>query len=163
QTTTIILSPYLARAHTRGDRRGLERIASVGALIGTGAALPLLLGFWLAGEWILEIVYGADFVDAYWPLVIVCTGQAVNAMFGSVGALLSMTGREASAVRWLTLSTAVNVVLGIAMVPSLGAIGAALAFAVSMVVWNVGFWLDARKHLGVDGSIFSFVRGRVRQ
>jgi O-antigen/teichoic acid export membrane protein len=69
--------------------------------------------------------------------------------------LMSMTGHERAAARWLTVSAVLTVAFGVAMVPRLGMVGAALAYVNAMLVWNVAFWWIVKRRVGVDSSILA--------
>jgi O-antigen/teichoic acid export membrane protein len=157
QITNMIISPHVARLHAIQDRRRLARLAALGSVGGTAVSLPLFMIFLLAGEPLLSLFYGAEYVAAFSPLVILAGAQIVNVAFGSTGVLLSMTGYESLAASWLAVSAAFNVLLSLILIPPLGIHGAAWASALSVVVWNFAFWIIARKKLGIDGSVLSII------
>jgi len=80
--------------------------------------------------------FGNDFYEGRVPLMILGIGQFVNAFTGSVGFLLSMTGHERTLVGCSIVGLLVNLFLGILLVPSMNAIGAAIATAVSLIISN---------------------------
>ena len=86
------------------------------------------------------------------PLILLCAGQSVSAFFGSVGNLLSMSGREWIALCGLLVSTAVNVFLNWLLIPEYGIEGAAVATGISIATWNVCLWGATCFLLGVDSS-----------
>jgi O-antigen/teichoic acid export membrane protein len=159
QTANLILGPYIARLHTLGDHGRLQRLASVGAFASAALTFPIFLIFAMGGPWLLGWLYGPEYRSAYVPLLILGAGQMANALFGSVGQLLNMTGHERVAARWLAVAAGCNIALGVALVPWWGAIGAAVASVVSILVWNLAFWRVAMREIGVDGSVLSVLRG----
>jgi O-antigen/teichoic acid export membrane protein len=96
---------------------------------------------------------------AYVPLVILCVGQLVNASMGSVASVLNMTGHERETTKSVLVGAFVNVTLNLALVPVWGMIGAAIATACTLVVWNVIMWHKARTLVGIETS--PFVRPRL--
>ncbi|HEY0973777.1 MAG TPA: oligosaccharide flippase family protein [Solimonas sp.] len=158
QTANMILGPYVARLHATGDTAGLQKLASAGALCSGALTVPVFLVFLIGGDRIVSLLYGAEYVGARLPLMLLAAAQMVNALFGSVGLLLNMTGLERDAARWLSLSAIAQLLLGLALVPPFGMAGAAIATLVSTTLWNFAFWMTARRKLGVDGSVFA-VRG----
>jgi O-antigen/teichoic acid export membrane protein len=128
-------------------------MASVGALAAAVLTLPVFLAFVTGGRWLISLMYGDAYSDAYLPLVILSAGQVANALFGSVGLLLTMTGHERDVARWLTVSAACNILLATALIPFFGMVGAAGATVVSLLIWNLAFWRTAIRKVGVDGSI----------
>ena len=109
-----------------------------------------------AGEWLLEQVFGGPYVQAYSALCILVIGQLINAVMGSVGLFLSMTGHEKETLRALAISAILNVVLNALLIPKFGIIGAASATAVSVVLWNVilGIQLYRRLNLVPGPQVF---------
>lgn len=77
--------------------------------------------------------------------MILCVGQLVNVLMGSVGAVLYMTGNENSALKILTFSLVVSISLMIILIPEYGEKGAAFAISISMVVWNVLMAYNVKK------------------
>lgn len=153
QTASLVLAPHIARLHGLGDRSKLQRLASVGALAGVALTLPVFVGFAVGGKWLIALLYGPAYTGAYAPLLILAAGQTLNACFGLNAALMSMTGHERDAVRWLTFSASSTIVLGLVLIPVFGMTGAALACCFSMAVWNVAFWRVVLKKVGIDSSL----------
>jgi len=94
-------------------------------------------------------IFGPAFPAAATVTLVLLVGQLVGAAAGPCTALLTMAGR-------VHLSMAVNVavlvgdvVLVLLLVPRLGAVGAALAWAAALVVGNVAKLLLARSVVGV--------------
>ncbi len=157
QVTNLIVSPHVARLHELKDSRRLAKLAGLGALGGTIISLPLFLIFAIAGERLLSMIYGSEYSGAFVPLVVLAGAQLVNTAFGSTGVLLNMTGHEKIAAKWLAVAALVNVILAVALIPSFGISGAAWASATSVILWNLAFWVSAKRALGVDGSVFSLL------
>lgn len=158
QTANLVIAPHIARLYAMGDHGRLQKLVSIGALASAVFTLPIFLLFAAGGRQLVEIMYGTAYVDAYGPLVILGAGQMINALFGSVGLLLNMTGYEHDAARWLTVAAACNVAVGIVLVPWFGAAGAAIASVASILIWNLAFWRIAKRKVGVDGSALSLLR-----
>lgn len=158
QTANMVTGPYIARLHATGEKARLQKVASGGALVSGAITLPVFLAFAFGGEWLIARLYGDAFTAAYVPLVIVAAGQVFNALFGSVGQLLNMTGHERDAARWLGVASIGQVLLGLALVPSLGMVGAAVSASCAVVAWNIAFWRLALARTGIDGSVFGLLR-----
>ena len=106
------------------------------------------------------VVVGDEFVVARWALVALVLGQLVNVGAGSVGYLLIMTGHQIPCARVFFASAVVNVILNAIAIPRFGILGAAIATAFSMMLWNVWLHRLVVKHLNVRPSIlFAFQQG----
>lgn len=143
------LAPAIARLHAHGDRQGLEhateRVARATLLISAPVAIAFIVfpGIYLG-------LFGPSFATGATALMIVAFGQLVNAMAGPSGNLLIMTGEERVAVRAVGAGLFANVVLAFLLVPPLGVTGAAVAYASSLILWNVVLVVLARRRLGIN-------------
>jgi O-antigen/teichoic acid export membrane protein len=149
------LAPAIARLHAHGDRHGLEhateRVARATLLVSAPVAIAFMIfpGIYLS-------LFGPSFATGATALMIVAVGQLVNAMAGPSGNLLIMTGEERVAVRAVAVGLVANVVLAVLLVPSLGVTGAAVAYASSLILWNIILVVLARRRLGVNVTAFGW-------
>lgn len=91
--------------------------------------VPITLGFSLLGGWLVPLLYGEGFSGAVRPLAIL--GVALLAVFPNALTthLLVAAGRTRRFVAALLVRLSVSVGLDLLLVPSLGAVGAAVAVA----------------------------------
>ncbi len=143
-----VLAPTLSRFHALGDKAKLRRIARAGTLVSLLGAAPIFLLFLFFGKAIIGGVFGAAYLDAWLPLIILSAGQFMNAAVGPVGLLLTMTGHELETVRVMGFSTILNIALNAALIPLFGMTGAATATAVSLLFWNIALALRVRRRFG---------------
>lgn len=157
-SVNAIAAPMFAALHAQGDRLELQRLVSTIARWMFYPALLVAIGLFIFAEPVLHL-FGAEFVSAKWAMGVLCLGQLVNVGAGSVGYLLIMTGHHNQCAFVVGCSALMNVGLNLIGIPTLGILGAALATAVSMAVWNI--WLNRLvvKYLGVNPSIVASLRG----
>lgn len=149
-----ISAPMIASLYAQGDRQSLQRLVST---IARWMFYPaLLIALVLIGfiEPVLQL-FGTEFTEAKEALIILILGQLVNVGAGSVGYLLMLTGHQIQCALVMGTTALVNIVLNLIGIHWLGIMGAALATALSMALWNI--WLHALvvKHLNVDPSIIA--------
>jgi O-antigen/teichoic acid export membrane protein len=147
------LAPAIARLHARGDREGLEHSTGRVARATFLASLPIAITLLIFPHLYLSI-FGAGFQGGATALRIIAVGQLVNAASGPAGNVLIMTGHERAAMWGMAAGLLLNVVLGVALVPSLGATGGAIAFATSLALWNLALVVIARRTVGVNVTAF---------
>jgi len=145
-------APVAAEVYARGDRLALQRTATWLATAGLLFALPPVLAFFVYSQPLLGL-FGAEFVAAGRVLQILTVGQTINVASGPVGYLLMMTGHERQAAAVMGGSALLNFVLNAAFIWQWGMIGAAVATAVSMAVWNLTMLSLVYKHLGVNATV----------
>jgi len=152
-----IFAPIIASLHAQGDRQGLQQLVSTIARWMFYPALAIAIGLIIFAEPALQL-FGTEFTAARGALIVLILGQLVNVGAGSVGYLLMMTGNQIPAASVMGVSALTNVVLNLIGIHWLGIIGAALATAFSMMLWNV--WLHAIvvKRLDVRPSILATFR-----
>lgn len=151
-----IFTPMIAGLIERGETARLEELFRVATKWGMLAVLPggaLCVLFPAAS---LGAIFGADYLPAALPLVILVVGQLVHAATGAVGYLLMMSGRPNL---WLGLSVAAlsaDVGLNIVLIPRYGLGGAAAATAISVSLLFVGGLALVRRRLSIwpyDGRL----------
>jgi O-antigen/teichoic acid export membrane protein len=146
--TNTAIAPVIASLYASNEKQRLQRMVKKIVRVLFLTALPVVITFIVFGKWIL-LLFGRGFTDGYPVLVILSAGQFVNVSMGPVGLLLTMTGNEAHALRGLALSAGLNVILNLLLIPSLGAMGSALAGAMSLITWNVVLAVMVYKRIGI--------------
>ena len=148
----IVFAPVISAYHAQGDRESLQAMVTATARWIFATALIIALPLLIAPEFILGL-FGSDFVAGATALRILLIGQLINALTGSVGFLMTMTGHERPATVIFGVAAALAVVLTVALVPVFGISGAAAATASGLVVWNLALAVFIYRRLGVVPSI----------
>lgn len=130
------LMPTIAELYERGESEALERLLTRAARLVFLGSLPLALGAIVFAEPVLEL-FGLDFAAGVDALRILCLGQLVNVATGFAGTILLMVGEAGQATWAAAAGTIVNLCLSAALIPSLGADGAAVGMAASIATTNV--------------------------
>lgn len=134
----MVIAPYIVKAFRDGDKLKLQNLAKKSARGSFLLSAPIALVLILGGESLIRLVFGEDYGSiSYFPLVIIVVGQLVNVFFGSVGHFLSMSGNEKFTLSGQVVAVLSNILLCFILIPSFGAVGAALAVAISIGIWNV--------------------------
>lgn len=149
-----MLHPYFAKLYAANDMGKLQKIVTYSSFVIFAAAFLPSLVFIIFGKFVLGTLFGEVFINGALPLIILTIGQLANATFGSVGALLNMTGHEKDAMRGMFYSLGVNLVLCFILIPLYGMIGAATATAVSLIVWNAILRYYVKKRLNIESIGF---------
>lgn len=153
----LVAQPYIVSTFTVGDRRQLQNIVRLIATVSVLSSLAVTSVIWLEGKFIIQLLYGNAFEEAHTPLAILAVGSVFHACFGMAGGVLSMTGNERHVLWASIISVALNVFGNALLIPTYGAVGAASATAFSLTVGEVLKYFTARRHLGIDGSIFAWL------
>ena len=151
-----IAAPMFATLHTQGDYKGLQELTSTVSRWMFYPTFIFALLVILFGDRILGL-FGAEFVAARWSMTILILGQLVNVGSGSVGYLMGMTGHHRQSAYVLGFSAVLNIILNAVLIPTLGIMGAAIATALTMALWNIWLHQLVVKYLGVKPSIVSAI------
>jgi len=144
----LVIAPRFSQYYAKSDFISLKRSAIKAARISFVFALPVCMILIL---WWRSIVIGflkPEYIDSYLPLVILILGNFVSAFVGPVGVLLTMTKYEKDSVFAILFSLIINLVLNYLLIPSRGAIGAAVASAISSIFLNGILWIRVKHRFG---------------
>lgn len=148
-------TPQIAAALTIDDTIEMQRRCIFIAKISFGVTFTLLIVAVLLGRFVIEIAYGADYSGAYIVLIVLGFGSAANVMMGLNRAVLTMKGHEAAVFRVMGCSALINVVLNALAITHFGAVGAAVATSITVILWNVWLHFESYRALGYSVAIFS--------
>lgn len=133
--TTPALMPVIAELHARGEAGGLQSLLSRSAGYVLLGSLPVALGVVVFAEPVLQL-FGLEFGEGATALRVIAVGQLVNVAFGFPGTALVMTGHAGQLTWCVAAGACANLALSVALIPPLGAEGAAIATAVSVAGTN---------------------------
>lgn len=124
-------TPMFARMIGEGNRTGIERIALLSAVAMAGGVLVIALPIAVWGNWLFPALFGRDFAASPPVFAILATGLFATYCMGLAQSLANMSGQHVLTTQSFLVTAAVNLVLGLGLIQSYGAIGAAVATAIS--------------------------------
>jgi O-antigen/teichoic acid export membrane protein len=94
-------------------------------------------------------LFGEGFLSGVSVLLILCIGQLINSLSGSVGVIMQMIGEQKVYQNLIISALVINLVLTFLLTPLYGGIGAATATVVSMIFWNIAgaYYLKQKKKI----------------
>jgi O-antigen/teichoic acid export membrane protein len=131
-----IAAPKFAALYRRGEIEALGHTARSCTKLMTLMAAPALLLFLLAPGRVMGI-FGPEFIGGGLTLSILAVGQFVNVVTGSVGFVLIMTGNEHLMRNNIAFCALTIVILNYILIPIWGAVGAAIASAITLILQNI--------------------------
>jgi O-antigen/teichoic acid export membrane protein len=149
-----VTGPRFAAFHDQGDLAGLAQLAVRTTRLTLAVAAPLLALFVLAPHWVLSL-FGHDFAAGSSVLVILAIGQFINVVGGSVGQVLIMTGHGRTLRNLSAVNFAFCVALNLILIPTYGAIGAAVTTALSGVALSILGNLAVYRHHRVQVHLWA--------
>ncbi len=97
---------------------------------------PILIGIVLLSN-ILLSVFGSEFTKANFVLIIIAIASFINAVFGSIGYLLQMTGHHLTFQNSVIILIVFSIVFNFYLIPRYGLIGAAVSTLLVNFIWNL--------------------------
>jgi O-antigen/teichoic acid export membrane protein len=121
-------------AYSIRDDDDARRAYSVVVTLFTAGCAFAVTAMWLLARWIVRALAAPEFFDSYEAVGLVTTGVTLYALYMVLVVILGRTGRTEFNLPATVAATVVNVVLNLALVPSMGIVGAGLALVASYLV-----------------------------
>lgn len=154
QVTQNFLLPDLSAALVAGNRKAVGSLIGRSNIVTMGAIALCVAGAVVAGPLVLG-VFGAEYRDAHWPLVLFMVSQLFRAAGGMNQHLLSLNGFQTRSL-WACLSAMIVLAGGAAVLtPMFGLMGMAAAVLMAEACWAMMLGVQAQRHAGVRGDVFA--------
>lgn len=129
-----MFSPMIARLYHQGETTRLNALFKVSTKWGLYLSLPIFLTIFFASKELVFVIFGPEYIQGSLSLIILAIGQLVNVGTGAVAIMLIMSGHQND---WLVISCIawlINLILNIALIPSFGMIGSAIATSAAVSI-----------------------------
>jgi O-antigen/teichoic acid export membrane protein len=117
----------------RDDAEARRAYAVVVTWFVAGCAF-VVVGMWLLSRWIVRALAAPEFFGSYKAIGLVATGVTLYALYMVLVVILGRTGRTEFNFPATAAALVANVALNLALVPSLGIVGAGIALVASYLV-----------------------------
>ena len=152
-----VIFPRFAVLYAKNDTRGLQAVVRSSTFIMIAVALPFFVFLTIFPRTILGM-FGREFLAGALVLQIAAVGQMFNVASGSVGGLLNMSGNERGALNGTLFGFVLTLALCLALIPPLGAVGAAVASSISLSLTMVYLTASCQHRLGFSPFTLLFRR-----
>jgi O-antigen/teichoic acid export membrane protein len=145
----LVVAPRFANLYRNNDMLALEHLAIKSVKLITLFALPVIGGMLIFPSFLMSL-FGEEFSEGAVLLQILAVGQFINAITGSVGFLLMMSGHERD-MRNVTLISGFSAMfLAWFLTAQFGIIGAATGTAIAVATQNLLAVYFVKKRLGFN-------------
>lgn len=151
-----ITSPKFAEKFANKDIKGMGKIATQSAKIIFWTTIPLAVIFLIFPKFFMGL-YGAEFLIGIEALRWLIIGRIVNALSGSVGSLMQMSGQQNVYVNILIIGSVINIVLNYYLIPIYGIKGAAISSMISLSFWNLAMVFMVKRKFGFSTIYLPFL------
>ena len=141
----LILAPNVAMLYKKNNFKEMQYLLRNSVRLSSIVALPFLLVLIFFSNFLVLTLFGDEYLPSVLIIQILAIGQVFNVCMGSVNLILNMTGNEKKALRVISLTLIVTALLMLTLIPLYQEVGAAVAAAVSMVMWNLLMAIDIYK------------------
>ena len=140
------------------DPKRLLRMTSVAAKYLAICAFPLLIGAASLSQAIVGGIYGVPYLPMSRIFAISALLALPRALLLPVDHLLRATENQKFLVRWNLFCGALNILLDLALIPSSGAVGAAVANGAAQGIAALGSWAFAYRRFALDLAFTFFAK-----
>ena len=148
---TMYATSVISALYYSGAKAELQKILHSLALVNAILAIGMLSAIIVAGKLMLWF-FGAEYVSAYWSLVVLAVGAAVSAVAGPAGNIMVLTGREGVYPVIMAVGLGFRFLLFVILGPAYGLLGVAFAWSISAVAMAVALTVACRRLVGLDPS-----------
>ena len=161
-SVNAVIAPMLSSMYAKKDMAGLQRLLYMAVHLSFWPALIFVAALIFLANFILGL-FGPAFLAARTPMIILGIGQLFNAGTGVVISLLIVTGYHKTATKVYGVSAGLYLILAYIGIHFWGLIGAAVATALIMALWNIWLSILAYKRLGLHTSIIAAALARTKR
>lgn len=156
----VALAPMISSRLAVGDRRGVEELYQSATQWIIAFSWPLYVALACFADVLLS-VFGPGFSDGAPALRLLAIAMLVATATGNSQTILLMSGRSGWQLVNKSLALILNIILNLLLVPRYGAIGAAVAWSVTIVVDSVVVLVQVRYLVGIRLQLAGLVRAMI--
>lgn len=151
-----ILAPKIAKSYQNNEEDNYKKMIAFATRVNFFITLIIVTLIICFRKFVLGL-FGDEFLSGATILIILCVGQFVNSLSGSVGIILQMTRQQKVYQNIVMVALSLNIILNLILTPNYGAIGAAVATVVSISFWNITGAIYLKRKLNII-SYFKITR-----
>ena len=133
------------------NKAELQSMLNSGMIFVTTTSLAAFIAIIIFGDSILSL-FGDEFKAGHHLLIILATGQLINALAGPAAYILGLTGAERTVAKTMTNGVILNIALNYTLIPFFGPTGAAIATTTSVAFWNISLFRNTLTTRNLDSS-----------
>jgi len=146
----VLLAPTISRLFQAGQLAELQRLLTWTSRAMLAIMVPATAIAWFAGKFLVGLVFGLPYQDAWLPLFILTLVQLTYAAFGMGPILLAMCDSERDLIRIYAIAVGCALLAAIPMTMAWGGAGAAAGPVISAALIGLLSRRFARRQLGLE-------------
>jgi O-antigen/teichoic acid export membrane protein len=148
----VALSPRLSELLALGNVQVAGRLIGTASVWITAISWPLYLVLATFSPYVLQL-FGAEFAEGATALTVLAVAMAISMTAGNVQTVLLMSGRSAWQLGNKAAALTVDIVLCLVLIPRLGMVGAACAWASAILLDTALALVQVRYGIGVRSYV----------
>jgi len=153
--TNIASAHLFSKLYSTNHRHELQRLVSIVAKLGFFSTLPIILGLFIWGNFVLG-AFGDEFVEGLSVLRILLIGETINLLTGPTSVLMNMADCHEDLAKIMMLTVFLNFLLMFVLLRSgCGTQGVAIATTLTVGASNVISAVRVWNKVGINPSLFS--------
>ena len=151
----VVLAPLISKLYAERKIIELQSVITRSLWFGFLFSAPLIFCFLVYPGFFLGL-FGEEFRNGNFVLILLTLSQIVNFATGSVGYMLTMTGHHKIAMQILVVCALITTCLSFFLIPAYGKEGAAISAAINNVVLNVAMAIAVFRKTGINSTLLRF-------
>lgn len=145
---TSMSAPKFAEFYSNNDMKSLRRVTGHTTKMIFWTSAPFLILILLFPSFIMGL-FGEEFKEGGLALIFIAIGQFINAISGSTGTFLKMTGKQTFFRNVMAVTLVLSVGLNILLIPTYGINGVAFATMLTTIIKNISFVIYIKHHFNI--------------
>jgi O-antigen/teichoic acid export membrane protein len=154
-----IAAPMISELFHSGKTQELQRIMTLSAAFLAVVTLLTNVLLLIGGKQLLGL-FGSQFPQAFILLLLLMAGHTFKSFSGPSSFLLNMSGHQKTTGKMMAAFMVFHLLANLLLITRYGAIGAALATALTMILWNLALAYASYRFVNVDPTFLSLLKFR---
>jgi O-antigen/teichoic acid export membrane protein len=146
----VLYLPAASRLALRRDPQASGQLFWRTAIWVTVMSFPIFAGTFALGRPIAGLLFGERYEPSGVYLSILAVGYAINSALGFSGVTLAANGHGRTVAVVNALTAVIGVVLALILIPVAGALGAAIASALTLILQSAILQITMRRQVGIE-------------
>lgn len=149
-----VINPDLSRQYAKGDIQGVQRLASIGAVLASIPSVCFVGMVWLGQDYIYDLFATASHTTVLCTLILSC-GQLICCLIGYSGESLMMGGYDKKVAR-VTMGCAISAAICLPLATyNFGILGTAITMTSLILLREFILYVMCIRIIGIRSDLFS--------
>jgi len=153
-----VLFPAMSTFFGSGNQDKMKRLFFLSTRYLAFIAFPIGTAGMMLSYQIIQYLYGSEYMGAYRVLQIIFVSSIFSSLSNPASAVLYGYEKQSFIYKYGAILAVVNIVLDIFLIPSYGAVGAAVCYGITTVLGSVGGLIYTCRHMELKYPVTSVAK-----